>query len=127
MYHRSCHHHHHQSYHWRFSNGRRVGLHWRKYAGSIWIVSSFHFSDFDNVFLDDECDDNDDDGDDGDLPQVSNVDEAGKAEGEAVIIYPDHLTVLAVWCENGKMVQTSIITKYYSNIMVLYPFKCKCK
>jgi len=57
----------------RFSNGRRVGLHWRRYAGSIWIVS--------------------------------NVDEAGEAEGETVIIYPDHLTVLAAWCKNGKMLE----------------------
>ena len=43
------------------------------------------------------------------LPKVSNVNQSGKAEGEAVIVYPDHLTVLAASFEDGKMVHTSYL------------------
>ena len=32
------------------------------------------------------------------------MNQTGKAEGEALVVYPDHLTVLAAWFEDGKMV-----------------------
>ena len=38
--------------------------------------------------------------------KVSNVNQAGKAEGEGIIVYPDKVTLLAAWFEDGKMVST---------------------
>ena len=38
--------------------------------------------------------------------KVSNVNQAGKAEGEGIIVYPDRVTLLAAWFEDGKMVST---------------------
>ena len=36
--------------------------------------------------------------------KVSNVNQAGKAEGEGIVVYPDKVTLLAAWFEDGKMV-----------------------
>ena len=108
--------HHDKSLH-RFSHGRRVGIHWRKYSGGLWIVSlkwqhypkSYHHKDY--GFLSDYDDYEEDIMENEVLKpiscvKVSNVNQAGKAEGEGIIVYPDKVTLLAAWFEDGKMVST---------------------
>ena len=59
------------------------------------------------------------------FPKVSNVNQSGKAEGEAVIVYPDHLTLLAASFEDGKMVHTSYISHDVINLVILLVL-CPC-
>lgn len=56
----------------RFSNGRRVGCHWRRDKGGLWTVAS--------------------------------VDDAGRAEGEGVVVYPDLTTLLVGEFKGGHLV-----------------------